>query len=1017
MQKNAIFEKSYFDPLSVNKKQGKTHSRLVNSMHTQMAPDHSLHFFQTTYQQLRDFQPMQWMERLFLDVLAGKPPKLLDLPTGAGKTDVILIWLIALSWHGNHRKASHPVPRRLVWCVNRRVLIQQADRLAAALKKKCEDPSLSEFTKGLSALSGGGTPFQIVQLRGQIAANREWAILPTTPQLIVGTIDQIGSRLFFQGYGLGKWNRPQQAGLLGVDAWHAIDEAHLVPEFVLSLRQAHALAAKEISQEAPTEIREMFAKLPLWLTEISATPGLPAPGANEDGTSAVFSLSESEKSDVAINQRIAAAHAKRVQLHCITPTSSKSNPEIAAKIIALSEEAVATQGAKRIAIFVSTVSLAKTISSQLEKSGHSVCTITGRLRGYEREKVLSSPAAAPFLSPRTTLKTPVFLVGTAAAEVGLDADADCVLSDFAPLITLLQRLGRLDRKGEITALGSHPTMHIVASTPEVEAYQIPLDRLERLVKDLGKLPSGVSPKTLAATAWVDKPAEDKDEDADEDEDEDEDEDAPVEAKGEKKEKSDPFNKFVRAARMLATWKVLMPGVLPSDGNHACTLPITWLTEHIALARVTAGPALVPPLTEGTILLWSATTTAPPAAIVPHPFLYGIAPAGASEPLINIVFRLEAAGLTAEPSPLDLSENEVSQNTRIKNIFTQFSPLKAESHKVGIGAFRKWLTDNNECEIYFLHKNADDWHLRVTNDPKLVETNFAPECTLIFPAVFQDRKIFNKLLNDSQNATTNVCDVLNGVSGEAYYYRQVTSKTPRAAPVTVEEGALIWHDKPAANDPAEDTRDWSPRLREKLLIDGANFTFQYFVSPKPKSGLQYLDDSADGRDGHLSRAINCAQELVAAIDPTATEITMLFTKAAGGHDVGKYHPRWQSAFGGSAEQPLAKLHPDKAAPDKLHGFRHEWESMRLVHEKEGFSSWYMRLLLHLVGSHHGHLRPSINDNGFTPSLAPNMQNDLRVAAAENFLLLQSHLGPWRLAYLEGLLKSSDAVSSQEDHDED
>ncbi len=258
-------------------------------------------FFDQTYQALRGFPPMLWMRRMFTQVIGGQPPALVDLPTGSGKTDLVVIWLIALALYGNHCEATKPIPRRLVWVVNRRVLVQQVFRIATELVDKVEksrDADLAIFRCGLSKVSGSPDEFfRVVELRGQIVADRDWAIRPVLPQLIVGTVDQIGSRILFQGYGLGKWGRPQQAGLLGVDAWIAVDEAHLVPAFVLTLRQIREKCAPQI--EIPLDsIKGLFDKLPFWLTELSATPGLPEP------TGTVFRLNDQENQDAALSDRV-----------------------------------------------------------------------------------------------------------------------------------------------------------------------------------------------------------------------------------------------------------------------------------------------------------------------------------------------------------------------------------------------------------------------------------------------------------------------------------------------------------------------------------------------------------------------------------------------------------------------------------------------------------------------------------------------------------------------------------------
>jgi hypothetical protein len=47
--------------------------------------------------------PMKWMERMFAEIVAGKPRGLVDLPTGTGKTELVAIWLLALAWYGRAR--------------------------------------------------------------------------------------------------------------------------------------------------------------------------------------------------------------------------------------------------------------------------------------------------------------------------------------------------------------------------------------------------------------------------------------------------------------------------------------------------------------------------------------------------------------------------------------------------------------------------------------------------------------------------------------------------------------------------------------------------------------------------------------------------------------------------------------------------------------------------------------------------------------------------------------------------
>jgi CRISPR-associated endonuclease/helicase Cas3 len=71
----------------------------------------------------------------------------------------------------------------------------------------------------------------ISTLRGQFSDNREWSTDPSRPAVICGTVDMIGSRLLFSGYGVGFKTKPLHAGFLGQDVLLVHDEAHLEPAF------------------------------------------------------------------------------------------------------------------------------------------------------------------------------------------------------------------------------------------------------------------------------------------------------------------------------------------------------------------------------------------------------------------------------------------------------------------------------------------------------------------------------------------------------------------------------------------------------------------------------------------------------------------------------------------------------------------------------------------------------------------------------------------------------------------
>ena len=114
------------------------------------------------------------------------------------------------------------MPRRLVYVVNRRTVVDQTTDEVQKLREnllKLEDRP--DHIRHLA----------ISTLRGQFADNHEWLADPSWPAVICGTVDMIGSRLLFSGYGIGFKTKPMHAGFLGQDVLLVHDEAHLEPAF------------------------------------------------------------------------------------------------------------------------------------------------------------------------------------------------------------------------------------------------------------------------------------------------------------------------------------------------------------------------------------------------------------------------------------------------------------------------------------------------------------------------------------------------------------------------------------------------------------------------------------------------------------------------------------------------------------------------------------------------------------------------------------------------------------------
>ena len=179
---------------------------------------------------LTGHSPMRWQHRLFDQFIDGKIPAALDLPTGVGKTSVMAIWILARA--PAREEALKTIPRRLVFVVDRRAVVDQATAEAEKLRATLEADA--KHLKEQLRLDG---TLPISTLRGAYVDNREWLDDPAVPVVVIGTVDMIGSRLLFEGYGVSRKMRPYHAGLLGADTMIVLDEAHLVPPFEALLRR------------------------------------------------------------------------------------------------------------------------------------------------------------------------------------------------------------------------------------------------------------------------------------------------------------------------------------------------------------------------------------------------------------------------------------------------------------------------------------------------------------------------------------------------------------------------------------------------------------------------------------------------------------------------------------------------------------------------------------------------------------------------------------------------------------
>jgi CRISPR-associated endonuclease/helicase Cas3 len=411
--------------------------------------------FDKAFAHLTGHPPFPWQRALFERFLSEPPeniPESCNVPTGLGKTNVVAIWLLALA------RNPENMPRRLVYVVNRRTVVDQTTNEVEKLRKNLANLSPPMWFSELA----------ISTLRGQFADNREWSTDPARPAVICGTVDMIGSRLLFSGYGVGWKARPLHAGFLGQDTLLVHDEAHLEPAFQEML---NAIRSEQENEQQRCQSANLK---PLHVMEMTAT------GRRSGST---ITLTEEDRKNDAVRQRIHAA--KELHLEPLRDPKKLAD-QIVERALQFKDSGLA------VLVFVRTVEDVLKVCEALKKGKLPVENLTGTLRGKERDDLVKKPVFQRFLPepPDGIINGTVYLVCTSAGEVGVNISADHLVCDLSTFECMAQRFGRVNRFGRRT----DAAIHVVHTTDHKDPDYG--QRLERTFELLGKLNGDASPNAL-----------------------------------------------------------------------------------------------------------------------------------------------------------------------------------------------------------------------------------------------------------------------------------------------------------------------------------------------------------------------------------------------------------------------------------------------------------------------------------------------------------------------------------------
>lgn len=374
---------------------------------------------------------------------------ILKAPTGLGKTDTVLVsWL--------HRRATEPAitPRRLVWCLPGRALTEQVATVAEERIQRLVDACLIE-------------PIRVHRLMGGSDDN-EAKLRPDEVAVLVSTMDIALSRALNRGYARKPFRWPIDFALLNNDCQFVMDEVQLLGDGLATSLQLAAFREK-FGVFGSTRSCWISATIdPTWMDTV-------------DFRGSAVTMIEPDAEDLQNETVRARVHAEKLVERA--PTSCRL-PQGVAEFVAAQHSA----GTLTLVI-ANTVRRAVEIRVALEKKTDAeVCLLHSRFRAADRkghvEHALSTVPAAGRI-----------VVATQVIEAGIDLDATLMVSDLAPYASMVQRFGRVNRRGERSGCRIH-----WVDRPLTGKQKALADAAEISAKDVEKVCAPYEPAEVAAAA-------------------------------------------------------------------------------------------------------------------------------------------------------------------------------------------------------------------------------------------------------------------------------------------------------------------------------------------------------------------------------------------------------------------------------------------------------------------------------------------------------------------------------------
>jgi CRISPR-associated endonuclease/helicase Cas3 len=378
------------------------------------------------------FTPYRWQ----LHVAEQGLPEILPVPTGLGKTEVALAW----AWRRYRDPEAEPL--HLMYCLPMRSLVTQTAERLSSYFERLRQAELCNVS--VHQLMGG-------------TSDETWARRPDTAWVLVGTQDQLLSRALNRGYAMSRFEWPVHFGLLNNDCRWIIDEVQLMGPGLWTTSQLDWMRRKRFPPLKPC--------LTTWMSATVGASFLSTTDRRRDG------LGEASPEQVAFEGKLAITLTNDRNLQwwreAMRPvewwqptapdektTGARKRGE--AKSGTVTPEAIARVVVEQHAagtlslVICNTVDMARKVFRALSSVGHRVL-LTSRFRRADRAR--HEQRLLEFDANRKAGNLPMndpglICVSTQVVEAGVDISAHRLWTELAPWPSMLQRFGRLNRKGD-----------------------------------------------------------------------------------------------------------------------------------------------------------------------------------------------------------------------------------------------------------------------------------------------------------------------------------------------------------------------------------------------------------------------------------------------------------------------------------------------------------------------------------------------------------------------------------------